>query len=101
MLPSLPFNVLFFFPGYIRLKIDSIKHNQAYGKKVEDILMKVPGVLKAEANPTTGSLLLRYAPKSIDVDALISAGKENGFVPENHSWDIEYIKKILTKGLFK
>jgi|SRR3989344_864854 len=101
MLPSLPFNVLYFFPGYIRLKIDGIKYNQAYGQQIEDILMKVQGVLKVETNHTTGSLLLRYDSKSIDVDALISAGKENKFISENHSWDIKYIKKILTKGLFK
>lgn len=63
--------------------------------------MKVPGVLKVETNPATGSLLLRYDPKSIDVEALMRAGKENKFIPENHSWDIESIKKILTKGLFK
>ena len=54
---------------------------------------------KVEFNTTTGSLLIRYNPASIDVDRLIHAGRENHFFPEDHSLDIESARKILTGGL--
>src|SRR3990172_3988129 len=99
MLFSLPFNILYFFPGYVRIRVKEIKNNPDYGKKIEDLLMTVRGITKVEFNTTTGSLLIRYNPASIDVDRLIHAGRENHFFPEDHSLDIESARKILTGGL--
>ena len=99
MLFSLPFNILYFFPGYVRIRVKEIKNNPDYGKKIEDLLMTVRGITKVEFNTTTGSLLIRYNPASIDVEGLIHAGRENHLLPENHSLDIESVRKILTWGL--
>ena len=99
MLFSLPFNILYFFPGYVRLRVMEIKNNPDYGKKIEGLLMTVRGIIKVEFNTTTGSLLIRYNPASIDVDRLINAGRENRFLPEDNSLDIEHVKKILAGKL--
>ncbi len=93
-----PFNVLYFFPGYVRLRVKEIKNNPDYGKKIEGLLMTVRGITKVEFSTITGSLLIRYNPASIDVERLIHAGIENHFLPEDNSLDIEYVKKILTGG---
>jgi hypothetical protein len=99
MLFSLPFNILYFFPGYVRIRVKEIKNNPDYGKKIEALLMTVRGITKVEFNTTTGSLLIRYNPASIDVESLIHAGRENHFLPEDNSLDIETARKILTGGL--
>jgi len=99
MLSSLPFNVLCFFPGYIRLRVKEIKNNPNHGKKIEDLLMTVRGITKVEPNPTTGSLLIRYNPGSVDAEMLIKVGRENYLIPEDNSLDMESLKKILTGGL--
>jgi hypothetical protein len=95
MLSSLPFNVLCFFPGYIRLRVKEIKNNPNHGKKIEDLLMGVRGITKTEANPTTGSLLIRYNPGALDMERLINVGRENFLIPDDPSLDIESVKKIL------
>jgi hypothetical protein len=96
---SFPFNILYFFLGHVRLRVKEIKNNPAYGKKIGDLLMTVPGITKAEPNPTTGSLLICYDPGSVDVEMLIKVGRENHLIPEDNSLDTESVKKILTGGL--
>ena len=98
MLFSLPFNILYFFPGYVRLRVMEIKNNPDYGSKIVGLLMTVRGITKVEFSTTTGSLLIRYNPASIDVEILIHAGRENHFFPEDHTLDIETVKKILTRA---
>jgi hypothetical protein len=93
---SFPLNILYFFPGYVRIRVKEIKTNEEYGKKIEDLLMSVKGITKVEFSTITGSLLIRYNPASIDVERLIQTGRENHFLPEDNSLDIEYVKKILT-----
>ncbi|TMA40804.1 MAG: hypothetical protein E6J83_13420 [Deltaproteobacteria bacterium] len=44
-------------PGRIRVKVGALKDNAALARELEERLAAEPGVRRAEANPTTGSLL--------------------------------------------
>jgi len=44
-------------PGRIRVKVGALKDNAALARELEARLAAEPGVRRAEANPTTGSLL--------------------------------------------
>lgn len=99
MLLSLPFNVVSFFPGHVRLRIENIRKNHDYAKKVEELLIRIRGITSVESNPLTGSILIKYDPRTIDVESLVSEGIENKFISGDSSCDIKYVKKIMTAGL--
>ncbi len=48
-------------PGRIRLKIDQIKGDPALAWDIEEQLSRIAGVSDVEANPTTGSVVVRFA----------------------------------------
>jgi len=51
-------------PGRIRIKIGALKDNAALAHELEDRIGAQPGVRSADANPTTGSLLVLYDPEA-------------------------------------
>ena len=53
-------------PGRLRLKVDNLKNDPHRAGEIEDKLRTVPGILSAEANPLTGSLLLRYHEPTLE-----------------------------------
>jgi hypothetical protein len=53
-------------PGRIRLKSHKLKGHPRHALEVSRRLAVVQGIHKAEANPTTGSITMRYHPSVLD-----------------------------------
>jgi len=51
-------------PGRIRIKVGALKGNVDLALELQERLAAEPGVRHAEANPTTGSLLVVYDPEA-------------------------------------
>ena len=54
------FRTVHAIPGRIRVKVGALKDNAALARELRERLAAEPGVRRAEANPTTGSLLVLY-----------------------------------------
>jgi len=54
------FRTVHAIPGRIRVKVGALKDNAALARELQERLAGEPGVRRAEANPTTGSLLVLY-----------------------------------------
>lgn len=60
-------------PGRLRLKVPERRRDRSYFNLLQERLAGMPGVTGAEANPLTGSILVRYDPRrfaSFDAAAL-------------------------------
>lgn len=57
--------------GRMRLKVADVKGDSARAQTIEGTLRTFPGVLKAKANPVTGSVLLYYDARRIGRMALL------------------------------
>ncbi len=53
-------NVVHTMPGRLRLRVEKVKGNPAFARKVQNTLGRVPGVKQVEAKPLTGSVLIHY-----------------------------------------
>ena len=60
-------------PGRLRLKIASLKNNQALAQELQTRLGALAEVQEALPNPLTGSLLINFAERSSDWAAVSSA----------------------------
>jgi Heavy metal associated domain 2 len=67
-------------PGRLRLKLASIKRNEARARCAEDQLGALDGIRNACANPLTGSLVVRFDPCVTSVDAIFDAIKAQGLL---------------------
>jgi hypothetical protein len=67
-------------PGRLRLKLSSIKRNDARARCAEDWLSALDGIRSAYANPLTGSLVVRFDPCITSVDAIFDALKAQGLL---------------------
>ncbi|MGD2075141.1 MAG: hypothetical protein PVI91_15335 [Gammaproteobacteria bacterium] len=54
-----------FFPGRVRLKVDDLRGNQVLAQAVEVRLASIDGIRHVEANPASGSLLVKYDRRQI------------------------------------
>jgi Heavy metal associated domain 2 len=69
-----------YVPGRLRLKLASIKRNEARARCAEERLGELDGIRKACANPLTGSLVVRFDPCITSVDAIFDALKAQGLL---------------------
>jgi hypothetical protein len=56
--------VVHFLPGRIRLKSALMKGKAVLAQEVQQRLLTLPGILRVEAQPITGSVLILYDPAS-------------------------------------
>jgi hypothetical protein len=47
-------------PGRLRLRVEKVKGDPAFARKVQNTLSRVPGIKQVEAKPLTGSVLIQY-----------------------------------------
>lgn len=75
--------ILHFIPGRLRIRLERLRDDEAFGRHLEQALTSVDGIHEVSANPVTGNVLIRYDRKN---DALlpnlIRQGKAMGFVPD-------------------
>src|SRR3954469_4563537 len=65
-------DVLSSVPGRARLRVRGIRDDAARAANVGTSLRLLDGVHSADANPTTGAILVRFDPERIDVPALVA-----------------------------
>lgn len=65
-------------PGRLRVKVPAIKGDARQAQELCARLRARPGVIDAEANPVTGSVLVRYDVGRIGGDAVLARLREEG-----------------------
>lgn len=66
-------DTLHHLPGRLRLRLAALRRNPALAARLRHTLAPLPGVADVEANPLTGSLLVRYDPAAGPVRAIAAA----------------------------
>jgi hypothetical protein len=66
-------------PGRLRVKLASIQWNEGRAFAVERALRRLEGVLNANANPLTGSVVVHFAPQIIGATSILESLAEMGF----------------------
>lgn len=54
-------------PGRVRLKLAELKNNPVMAREVKQRLSRNAGISRVAVNPITGSILMHYDPKVIDL----------------------------------
>jgi hypothetical protein len=89
--------VMSFIPGRVRLRVDLLKGAKTLAGQAQARLAEVPGIREVEANPVSGSLLVKYDSRRLaeqaSVDALAAALDE--LFP---TLDLSRFKQQLQKG---
>jgi hypothetical protein len=67
-------------PGRLRVKTPAIKSNPETAQELRDLLTPLIGISSLVINPVTGSILVEYAPESIDSASILNLLKESGYV---------------------
>lgn len=67
-------------PGRLRVKCASLKRNDKQVRRVCDYLRGIDGVVQAEANALTGSVLVRYDADVVPGETLLNSLKTLGCV---------------------
>jgi hypothetical protein len=87
--------VVSFFPGRVRLKVDKLKDDARFAKRVETTLSGLASIKLVETDPEAGKVLIKYDRKSLqdtkNVDELIKSLKS--LFPNA---DIDKLKSMLT-----
>lgn len=66
--------------GRLRLKLAQIRRNPRRASEIRAAVCRIDGVISAEANVVTGSLLIHYEAARIDGHAIVLAMKEAGWL---------------------
>ena len=61
------FTVIHALPGRVRLKVAGIKNNPSLAQEIKQRLSNKAGVSRVQINPITGSVLMYYDPRVIDL----------------------------------
>jgi hypothetical protein len=67
-------------PGRLRVKSPRLKRNEAEAARARALLAGLEGVMAAEVNTVTGSLLIGYDPLRSNADRLVRVLAEHGIV---------------------
>jgi hypothetical protein len=65
-------------PGRLRIKSASLKRNDHHARRVSDYISGIDGVLRAEVNVVTGSLLIHYDIAVVRGEMLLNSLKHLG-----------------------
>lgn len=71
-------------PGRLRVKSPHLKRNPRRAEEAQLHLGGIEGVLSAEANPLTGSLLITYDARRVGAEALFDSLRGLGHVGAGH-----------------
>lgn len=68
--------------GRLRLKVAEVKNCVEQGAVVEQLLQASTGVIKAQANPLTGNVLIHFDPVLTDHNEIVDRLREDGFLKQ-------------------
>lgn len=66
--------------GRLRIKVAAVKRSPARCEEIERDLVALTGIEEVRANPTTGSVLVRYRPESQKPDDILGFLHESGWL---------------------
>jgi cation transport ATPase len=96
--------------GRLRIKVIKIKGSAQKAMEVEQRLREVEGVRYVRANPTTGNVLIRYHPDTIEQSAVLDALQRLGYLQQGgavqppdggYSWAIEGLGEAMAETLVR
>ena len=67
--------------GRLRIRTEELKRNDRKARAVVAALDGMPGIISAEANVITGSVLVHYEPRLLDAAGIMAAIKEHLATP--------------------
>lgn len=70
-------------PGRLRVKTPVLKGATATARRVEAVILREPGVLSAETNAITGSIVIRYELRTTSPRTLLRTLHEQGMISES------------------
>jgi hypothetical protein len=66
-------NYIHHVPGRLRLKTPSVKRNEQQARLARHHLQSMSGILAADVNTLTGSIVIRYATEQVDATAILNS----------------------------
>jgi copper chaperone CopZ len=66
--------------GRLRVKVPEVKGHPFNASRVEDNLREMDGITHVQANPTTGNVLILFAPDVISYEQIIESLIDFGFL---------------------
>jgi hypothetical protein len=66
--------------GRLRVKVPEVKGHPFNASQVEDNLREMEGITHVQANPTTGNVLILFAPDLISYEQIIESLVDFGFL---------------------
>jgi copper chaperone CopZ len=86
-------------PGRLRIKSPLIKNNKNVADELKKSLSTLYGVATIDINPTTGSVLINYNPKSIKHSDIVNIMQQKGYFDASKAiTNDEYIHKAASKA---
>jgi hypothetical protein len=67
-------------PGRLRVRSPLLKQNPAEAQRAIGVLSKLRGITKITTSPTTGSLTIRYCPKTVCPATIINSLSKHKFI---------------------
>jgi Heavy metal associated domain 2 len=67
-------------PGRIRVKVPTLKKNDAAAKEVRHMLQGLDGVTAVETSALTGSIVVHYGKDLRDSDSILSTLRQQGYL---------------------
>jgi cation transport ATPase len=96
--------------GRLRIKISKVKGSAQKAMEVEQLLGEVEGIWHAQANPTTGNVLIRYNPDQIEQSAVLHALERLGYLRQDevvqtpdrrHSWALGELGGVMAETVVR
>jgi cation transport ATPase len=96
--------------GRLLIKISKVKGSAQKAMEVEQLLREVEGIWHAQANPTTGNVLIRYNPDQIEQSAVLHALERLGYLRQDEvvqtpdrrdNWALGELGKAMAETLVR
>ena len=86
-------------PGRLRVRTPLVKGNRTSARHVEGLVKQLRGVDSADVNTTTGSVVVRYRPKTISSDVILNTLENEGLFDSSKAVSHDrYIHKSASKA---
>jgi copper chaperone CopZ len=72
-------------PGRLRVKTLDSKNDPVRREQIRSCLQEINGVLEAEANPITGSIVLKYDVCRVSPAVILDKLRNQGYIPATYA----------------
>jgi copper chaperone CopZ len=91
-------NYVHSIPGRLRIKTSVIKKNPVLAERIGRLLTSITGVEEVDVNLLTGSVLIRYKPRRIAAEHILSTLSEFGHFELSRTVNNKELQSALVKG---